>query len=289
MTDSMKCGPDGCPIRIFSDLTPAEQRVERQRIAEKMMVQGFTQEQIAKQLHVSQRTISEDLRNLEVTAKLKSTKTASNPKGAGRPKGKREKKPGVKQAQRSVNATPEEWDHFKRKALEQGYASAADKIGELIAEPEIAREALSMTAQEKLASAIKQATRRLEVEIHHRIHAEMLTWLQRQLDRYNENAKHYELILKQRKGLMKRDEYRSILSCLHPDRVQDETLKKRYEHAFNLFTKLEKAILDEKESPTRDSGLPKTAAEWLRREAEVKAQRAAARAAKKSNGSQVQR
>jgi predicted transcriptional regulator len=67
-------------------VTPAEQRVERKRIAEKMANQGFTQELIAKQLGVSQRQISTDLEGLEVTSK------PDRPKG-GRPKGAGAKRP----------------------------------------------------------------------------------------------------------------------------------------------------------------------------------------------------
>jgi hypothetical protein len=49
--------------------------------------QGYTQEVIATQLGVSQATISGDLGNLSTPDKLKPAKTATNPKGAGRPKG----------------------------------------------------------------------------------------------------------------------------------------------------------------------------------------------------------
>jgi hypothetical protein len=48
-------------------------------------------EQIAAQLGVAQSTITEDLRNLSIVDKLKPAKTASNPKGAGRPKGSKTK------------------------------------------------------------------------------------------------------------------------------------------------------------------------------------------------------
>ena len=47
----------------------------------------WTMQRIADALNISQRTISEDLRNLEVPSKSKTAKTETNPKGAGRPKG----------------------------------------------------------------------------------------------------------------------------------------------------------------------------------------------------------
>lgn len=61
---------------------------DRKRIAEHLYdKREWSMTRIGEALGVSQRTISSDLGNLEVTSKLKSRpKTESNPKGAGRPK-----------------------------------------------------------------------------------------------------------------------------------------------------------------------------------------------------------
>jgi len=40
-----------------------------------------------------------------------------------------------------------------------------------------------------------------------------------------------------------RDEYKKILVCLHPDRVQDEALKLRYSQAFDIFKQKEKSLV----------------------------------------------
>jgi predicted ArsR family transcriptional regulator len=69
-------------------------------------------EKIGEALGVSQRSISTYLANLEASSNLKRSKTTTNPKGAGRPK----RKPGEAQKQRSVNATPEDWEAFKTRA-----------------------------------------------------------------------------------------------------------------------------------------------------------------------------
>ena len=61
---------------------------------------------------------------------------------------------------------------------------------------------------------------------------------------------------------MDRATYKKILSCLHPDRV-DASLARRYEEAFNLFTKLEAVLLNEKESPTPSVKMPTTYAEMM--------------------------
>ena len=132
--------------------------------------------------------------------------------------------------------------------------------------------------------------RKLEVEIEHRVRQENLKWLQKQLDQYNENAAHYEAVMKSRKGgVLTSAEFKLVWSCLHTDSrksVSDERLNK----AFNLFSKLEKLILSEAEKPDRRVRvLPKTATDLMRQNAEYQAQRAAERAAKKGTTSNVDR
>jgi hypothetical protein len=85
------------------------------------------------------------------------------------------------------------------------------------------------------------------------------------LPHYNEKYNLYMSVIKARKGIMDRASYRKILAALHPDRQLDPSLKKRAEDAFNLFTKIEKLVLDEKESPTGDESLPKTYADLMAR------------------------
>jgi hypothetical protein len=66
------------------------------------------------------------------------------------------------------------------------------------------------------------------------------------------------------------------LFCLHPDRVEslkDEVLSARFNDAFDLFTKLEKLLLDEEESPTQFSPIPRTYDEMMKARAEVMARR----------------
>jgi hypothetical protein len=73
-------------VRIASNL-------QRQPLARKLYEQWFTMDQIAEQFGVSRRQIGYDMENLEVTSKLKHTKTERNPKGAGRPHGSGRKAP----------------------------------------------------------------------------------------------------------------------------------------------------------------------------------------------------
>jgi predicted ArsR family transcriptional regulator len=66
---------------------------DRKRIAEYLYgTKEWTMEKIAEALDVGKTTIERDLANLPTPGKLKPAKTASNPKGAGRPKGSSGKK-----------------------------------------------------------------------------------------------------------------------------------------------------------------------------------------------------
>ena len=69
---------------------------DRQRIAEHLYGEcEWTMARIAEALNVAQSTITEDLRDLSTVDKSNHAKTKTNPKGAGRPKGSRSKKPDL--------------------------------------------------------------------------------------------------------------------------------------------------------------------------------------------------
>ena len=248
--------PDSCPLAVWANLPAADRKAQRKPVAEKLYQQGFTMDQIATQLGVTQQQISKDLASLQPSCK------PPRPKG-GRPKAsKREKKPGVKQAQRSVNTTPENWDHFKRQALEQGYASAAEKLGELIAEPEIAREALSMTAQEKLDAAIRQHKHRLDLAFKQQVQDMVRQRVDEfVLPHWKKQIEEAKTLYERRKSLMDKETFNIIRRALHPDSRASISDKKLAE-AFDTFMRLEKYLLNEKDSPTDFGGLPSSLAEW---------------------------
>jgi hypothetical protein len=149
------------------------------------------------------------------------------------------------------------------------------------AQPTITPDMLSMTAQQKLDVAIRQATRKLEAEIETRCREDLQRWLNEvTLPQYAKELGALERSIRERKGIMDRITYRKILACLHPDRVMDPVLKKRYEEAFRLFTELEKRVLDEKESPTQFRKVPRTYEDLMAMKAKVQAERRAKRASK---------
>jgi hypothetical protein len=141
-----------------------------------MAEQGFTMEQIATQLRVSKKTISLDLKEIVTEGNnSKPVKTASNPKGAGRPKGSGAKARRKNEAPAAEAAAQEIVDGTKtyRQVQEQtGFsdtvmrAAVAREEGrrEAKAEPEIDPKSLSLTAQEKFEIAIRQHKRKLDAE-----------------------------------------------------------------------------------------------------------------------------
>jgi predicted ArsR family transcriptional regulator len=293
----MKCGPDGCPIVAFSDLTPAEQRMERQRTAKKMAEQGFTEQQIAKQLGWSQATISGDLGNLSTVDKLKPAKTASNPKGAGRPKGKKSTATPGRGRNGKTQITPADeativHAHFEEgKSLQEAAQSVgmkSDMVARFVvareqgrreAEPTITPEMLSMSAQQKLDAAIRQYKKRLMAQFNKAVSDKVrqhydeivLPGIKKQIDQAKQ-------LYARRTGLMDKATFNAIRRGLHPDSrnsISDGVLAV----AFDKFMSLEKYLLDEKDSPTSWPPLPSSLAEWDREKAKVKAERAARRAA----------
>jgi hypothetical protein len=81
--------PDDCPLSVWAGLSAKDRKKQRKAVAEKLYKQGFTMEAIATQLGVTKMTISNDLKDFNCKEPLQSkpAKTATNPKGAGRPKG----------------------------------------------------------------------------------------------------------------------------------------------------------------------------------------------------------
>jgi ParB-like chromosome segregation protein Spo0J len=267
---------------------------ERERVATLAYQHGYTQEQISKLLGVSQKTVSKDL---NYTKGINSTraKTASNPKGAGRPKGTKEK--SVKQRKGRGTPVLERARDIVRPLIMNGQPAPSRKLDKehgishvhietaiavekaLLAERPVDASTLSMSAQEKLDAAIRQAKRKLEAEFTERVRQQTLedirkTWLPDYQQKYAE----YRAVIERRTGIMSAAEYKSMLACLHPDRVQDPELKKKYENAFNLLTKYKLKLLDESQAPTSRHKLPETWAEWEALREKATAERRAARA-----------
>jgi transposase len=267
--------------------TPARRRP----IVEQYNKQGYTQEVIAMQLGVSQATITRDLGNLFSVNKLKHTKTASNPKGAGRPKGSKGHGTPKRhyQADDIVALADQGLSNAEiasetgvgkrqvRHVVERELAERAAVEHAAKAEPQVDRADLSLTAQQKFDAAITAYKRKLDSEYERRVNEGVNKHLDEMiLPAWKKQLADARAIYHRRNGILKtKREYNLILGCLHPDSrlsVSDARLGE----AFRLFNSLEKFLLDESQSPTEiGKGLPQTMAEWDRI-------RAAANAARKA-------
>jgi transposase len=264
----MECGPEKCPIRVFSDLTPAEQRVERKRTAEKMIKQGFTQAQIAKQLGVSRETITKDLDGLVMDTK------PQRPKG-GRPLGKKKAKSKPRQTdavETAIIARAEKGEASTTIAAAVGLDGRAvrhvierERIrDEVRSDPEITRDALALSAQQKLDAAIRQHQRKLDIMFEQRVQEEARRRVDEiVLPHWKEKIDIAERILARRHGIMSKETFNSVRRALHPDSRNGVSDKKLAE-AFDAFMQLEKLLLNEKDSPTETSDIPSSLAEWDR-------------------------
>jgi IS30 family transposase len=296
----MECGPDGCPIVAFSDLTPAEQRVERKRMAKKMSDQGFTQEQIAKQLGVSQYTICKDLEgNLLGTNKSKPAKTARNPKGAGRPKGsgrrssRGKETPKLDDAREIVRTKLDADEAISPHKLEKEHGISHVTFDMAIAAELARREAvaektaldqshLSKTSQEKLDAAIRAHQRKLDAEFHQRVNARVKEFTDDTiLPDWKKKIAEAQKLYEKRKALMTKDTFNTIRRALHPDSRMSISDQKLGE-AFEAFMALEKYLLDEKDSPTEFGALPRSYADWQAAKQKVAAARRAKREASRT-------
>jgi len=263
---------------------------DRKRIAEHLYgKKEWTMERIAEALNVAQSTITEDLRNLSTVDKSKPAKTASNPKGAGRPKGSR-KPPAPPRGADAVVALADQGLSTKDIAAETGVSER--QVRRAIEEEalvrkgrkdaEIDRSALSLTAQQKLDAAIRQAKRKLDLEFDLAVREEASRRLDEiTLPYYTQKLERLERLITSRRGVMDKTTYNKILGCLHVERLIQllnisitalhEPTARRYDEAFTIFVGLEKLLLSEKESPTEFRHVPRTTEELLKARAEVRA------------------
>lgn len=127
-------------------------------------------------------------------------------------------------------------------------------------------EPLPPTKQQAFDAALRAHKRRIELEFDTRVAKAAYDYLGETLLKHlKDKEADASRVLKSRKGVMTREEYRKIMSCLHPDAVTDEAKKPRYEEAFRIFQPLELVLCSEKEMPTKPSDLPRTVEELLKR------------------------
>ena len=242
-----------CACGLSYEPLSRTQRMERRRDkATELYKAGLTMEQIADKLKVSRRTVGEDLGDLGESPK---SKTATNPKGAGRPKKVRQPKPpGVKQAQRSIDLDADTWEQVKARAATANMP-AAKFIGALLTatiNPEIDLTTLSKTAQNKVSAAIRQHQKKLDREFESLVQGEVKTRMATanasttaaRNEAFKQEKFYREFMAKQKK-IMTVAEFTLVCSLLHPD-SRISASEERLRRAFQMFEPKKFALTGEK-------------------------------------------
>jgi transposase len=243
----------------FKPMTAADRR----HIAEHLYgTREWTMQRIADALDIDKATVSRDLANCCTTQQLKPAKSASNPKGAGRPKAK----PRRSKFGENVESTAASL--VLDKGLTKKQASKAAGVSEIVVRTSVAREegrreawndppidpaTLSASARQKFDAAIRQHQRKLDAEL-----ADFRAQLVTEFDRFkvdwlrtmNAKQAEYDAVISARKGVMTRKTFDAIRRCLHPDSRQSVS-DDRLAEAFRLFGRLELKLLPESDFPTR--------------------------------------
>jgi IS30 family transposase len=266
--------PDNCLIAVWYGLPPDQRTKERRRpLVETLAKQGYTQEAIAMQLGVSHQTVGRDLETLSIVDNVKGQgkDTRGRKKSTGRPKGSSKKRetPVLDRARNIVRPLihTDQPTHSRKLQNEHGIshvqfeaAIAVEKAQK--EEPQIDASTLSMSAQEKLDIAIRQEKKKLMLEFAKRVSDDVRRRIDEIVlphwkDQIDEAKKLYD----RRRALMTKDTFNTIRRALHPD-SRNSISDKKLSEAFGAFMKLEKYLLDEKDSPTEFGDLPSNLAEW---------------------------
>jgi uncharacterized protein YerC len=268
--------PDDCVLAVWANLPPNDRKAQRKRIAEKLYKQGFTMEQIATQLSVSHMTIVRDLKEFEHDVQTQPRTSKRGRKGEGRAKGSgktnklnpQRRKNNSVAAEAAAQTILDEGKTYSNVEKETGLSNivlrsaVAREEGRREAEPTITPDMLSITAQQKLALAIKQHKQKLDAAFHQAVNARVKTWLEDTiLPQHRKEQIEAKKIMAARRGIMDKATFNKIRRALHPD-SRLSISERMLGEAFDAFMALEKRLLNEENSPTSFGNLPNTMAEW---------------------------
>jgi ParB/RepB/Spo0J family partition protein len=249
---------------------------DRKRLAEHLYTaHGMTMDAIARILGVSQQTISNDLETLPIAGKVSPRVDKHGRVNTGRPKAA----PKPPKIPKSASDTAQAWA-AKVIAGEISQEEAANQAGvsrttmrttvshlkgqmEAHADPVIDASTLSMSAQDKLAAALRQHKKVLDATYADRvtegIRKHMDETLLPILEKEKEEA---EAIVASYKGVMSKGDYFLIVKCLHEDTWQSVDQPTR-DKAFHIMDR-HKNILVAAPKPPGGVPLPKTLSDLIK-------------------------
>jgi hypothetical protein len=110
--------------------------------------------------------------------------------------------------------------------------------------PDYDPELLPKSWKDKYDSALKKGLRELQHKFQEAVKAETHKFIeQHMIPEWKSKIQYAERIKRnlhnQKSHPLSRDEYKKILVCLHPDRVQNDALKARFSEAFEIFKRNE--------------------------------------------------
>ena len=237
---------------------------DRQRIAEYLYGEReWTMQRIAEALGVSTATTARDLERFS-----HSEKTPARLKG-GRPKKARKNESAeATAAAKLILDTGQSYGRVeKTTGLTNIVLRAAVAREEGRREPVVTRDMLSLTAQQKLDTAIRQHKAELAASFHQTVNARIKELLEdTYLPRHRKEQAEAKAIMNRRHGIMTKAVFNAIRRALHPDSrrsISDQMLGA----AFDAFMALEKRLLKEADSPTTFVDIPSSLDEWDKKRA----------------------
>jgi transposase len=284
--------PDNCLIAVWYRMPEDQRTKERRRpIVETLRKQGYTQEAIAMQLGVSQKTISNDIETLVTVTNVKGQgkDTLGRKRSTGRPQGSKAPRqstrgrdtPKLDQAREIVRTKLEANQPISPHKLQDQHGGISHVTFDMAITAELARKEaieektaldtslLSKTAQEKLDAAIRAHQRKLDLGFEQRVRDEIKKRIDEMvLPAWKQQIEQAKELYSKRRALMDKELFNTIRRALHPD-SRNSISDKKLGEAFDAFMSLEKYLINEKDSPTKfeypdGSGLPDNLAEWDR-------------------------
>jgi ParB-like chromosome segregation protein Spo0J len=243
---------------------------DRQRIA-KYLYGGreWTMQRIAEALGTTQKTVSKDLSEFIPEVTIKPAKTTTNPRGAGRPKKDRKNESAAATiAAKLILDTGQSYGSVeKATGLTNIVLRSAVAREEGRREPVVTRDMLSLTAQQKFDTAIRQYKAELAASFRQTVNTRIRELLEDSyLPQHRKEQIEAKAIMNRRQGIMTKAVFNAIRRGLHPDSrrsISDQMLGA----AFDAFMALEKRLLKEEDSPTTFVDIPSSLAEWDKKRA----------------------
>jgi hypothetical protein len=287
--------PDDCLIAVWHNLAEDQRTKDRRRpMVETLRKQGYTQDAIAMQLGVTQQTISNDLKTLQIVCNVeeRGKDTLGRKRSTGRPKSTtrpERRKNTSATAEAAALLVIDEGKSYVEVEKETGVSNTVLRSAvareEGRRDPQIDPDSLSKSVRKKFDAAIRQHQRKLDAEFSSRVSEEIKRVLDQWLPEYHEKLAQAERALNAYQGIMSRAQFRLLLACLSPDSRKGFTDQK-FNEAFNIVKKLEVMLVkkDEQNNVIPSSfQFPRTYEEAIKMKQHLRAQRKA-----KKSGNTIQ-